>query len=159
MQIMPGTWAMLTARFRLGSNVYDVRANIHAGAAYLRLMWDRYRTIPLMLAAYNAGPARADAYAAGRAGLPRETINYVAQIAPSLGNSSARVHAAIPSSAAHNWRSAALFIDREKDIASPSGAASAVQAAPLLRAGIQTEGHLVQDRLDPLFVPISGTGL
>ena len=30
-----------------------------------------------MLAAYNAGPGRADAYAAGRRGLPAETVAYV----------------------------------------------------------------------------------
>src|SRR3546814_9728523 len=36
MQIMPGTWNMLTSRHRLGSDPFDVRANILAGAAYLR---------------------------------------------------------------------------------------------------------------------------
>jgi len=67
MQIMPATWAMLTARYGLGSDPFDSRANIHAGAAYLRMMWDRYGDVSLMLAAYNAGPGRADAYAAGPA--------------------------------------------------------------------------------------------
>ena len=61
MQIMPGTWASLTARHRLGPDPFDPRANILAGAAYLRAMWDRYGDIALMLAAYNAGPGRADA--------------------------------------------------------------------------------------------------
>src|SRR3546814_6116906 len=42
MQIMPPTWAMLTARHRLGGDPFDVRANILAGAAYLRALWDRY---------------------------------------------------------------------------------------------------------------------
>lgn len=74
MQIMPATWAMLTARYGLGSDPFDTRANIHAGAAYLRMMWDRYGDVSLMLAAYNAGPGRADAYAAGRRRLPAETI-------------------------------------------------------------------------------------
>src|SRR3546814_6479971 len=85
MQIMPPTWAMLTARHRRGGDPVDVRANILAGAAYLRAMWDRYGDVRLMLAAYNAGPGRADAYAAGRRGLPAETIAYVRQIAPELG--------------------------------------------------------------------------
>lgn len=34
MQIMPATWASLTARHRLGSDPFDPRANILAGAAY-----------------------------------------------------------------------------------------------------------------------------
>src|SRR3546814_7677362 len=73
MQIMPATWAMLSARHGLGADPFDVRSNILAGAAYLRAMWDRYRDVPLMLAAYNAGPGRADAFASGRRGLPAET--------------------------------------------------------------------------------------
>ena len=46
------------------------------------------RRLPaLAAAAYNAGPGRADAYAAGRRGLPAETVAYVAAIAPSIGAS------------------------------------------------------------------------
>ena len=74
MQIMPGTWAMLTERHRLGSDPFDVRANILGGTAYLRAMWDRYGDVRLMLAAYNAGPGRADDYANGRRRLPAETV-------------------------------------------------------------------------------------
>src|SRR5688572_12183654 len=55
MQIMPATWAELRARYGLGSNPYDPRDNIMAGAAYLREMYDRYGS-PGFLAAYNAGP-------------------------------------------------------------------------------------------------------
>ena len=68
MQIMPATWAMLTARHGLGSDPFDPRANIHAGAAYLRAMWDRYADISLMLAAYTAGPGRPAANASARPG-------------------------------------------------------------------------------------------
>jgi len=82
MQIMPGTWAMLTERHRLGSDPFDVRANILGGTAYLRAMWDRYSDVSLMLAAYNAGPGRADDYANGRRRLPAETVSYIAQIRP-----------------------------------------------------------------------------
>ena len=42
MQVMPGTFAELTRRYGLGSDPYDPRANILAGAAYLREMYDRY---------------------------------------------------------------------------------------------------------------------
>ena len=57
MQIMPATWLELRARYGLGSNPYDPRDNIMAGAAYLREMHDRYGS-PGFLAAYNAGPGR-----------------------------------------------------------------------------------------------------
>jgi hypothetical protein len=84
MQIMPRTWRMLAARYGLGSDPFDVRANIHGGAAYLRLMWDRYGDSRLMLAAYNAGPGRVDEYRAGLRHLPAETRSYVARLTPFL---------------------------------------------------------------------------
>src|SRR3546814_12408185 len=89
-----------TTLFRSGADPFDVRSNILAGAAYLRAMWDRYRDVPLMLAAYNAGPGRADAFASGRRGLPAETRAYVARIAPELGASGIASRAAAPPSAA-----------------------------------------------------------
>lgn len=113
MQIMPATWAMLSARYRLGSDPFNVRANIHGGAAYLRMMWDRYRDVRLMLAAYNAGPGRTDAYAAGRRRLPAETIAYVAAIAPALGTSGLASRAAVPSPEPRSWRHAPVFAPRE----------------------------------------------
>lgn len=113
MQIMPATWAMLSARYRLGSDPFDVRANIHGGAAYLRMMWDRYRDVPLMLAAYNAGPGRTDAYVAGRRRLPAETIAYVAAIAPALGTSGLASRVAAPSPGPRSWRQAPVFAPRD----------------------------------------------
>lgn len=112
MQIMPATWTMLSARYRLGSNPFDVRANIHGGAAYLRMMWDRYGDVKLMLAAYNAGPGRADAYAAGRRRLPAETIAYVAAIAPAIGTSGFASSAAGPPPELRSWRRAPVFTPR-----------------------------------------------
>lgn len=111
MQIMPSTWALLARRFGLGSDPFDARANIHGGAAYLRLMWDRYRSIGLMLAAYNAGPGRADAYAAGARGLPAETIAYIARIAPALDASTPAAIAPAPAQLPRSWRDAALFAE------------------------------------------------
>lgn len=142
MQIMPATWSMLSARHNLGADPFDARANILAGAAYLRAMWDRYRTVPLMLAAYNAGPGRADAYAAGRRRLPAETTAYVARLAPALATGSA-VPAPPARSAPRSWRDAALFsgpLDRVDDAADEAGVP---RGAP--------EPH-------PLFVPLSGHG-
>ena len=57
MQIMPGTWADLRARHRLGGDPYDPHDNIIAGAAYIRELFDRYGS-PGWIAAYNAGPSR-----------------------------------------------------------------------------------------------------
>ena len=152
MQIMPATWAMLTARHGLGSDPFDVRANILAGAAYLRAMWDRYGDRRLMLAAYNAGPGRADAFAAGRRGLPAETIAYVGAIAPEIGASGIAPLAPVPLAGAPSWRSASLFA------AQPGGSgADAPTAQPL--QGERTpgpDGARGARTPSTLFVPLSG---
>lgn len=88
MQLMPATYADLQAQYGLGGDPYDPHDNIMAGTAYIRQMYDRYGS-PGFLAAYNAGPARVDDYLAGQGGLPNETVNYVAAIAPHLGGSPA----------------------------------------------------------------------
>lgn len=79
MQLMPGTWAELRAEFRLGTDPDAPRANIVAGACYLRRMYDRFG-YPGLFAAYNAGPARYAAVLAGRSRLPVETIAYLATV-------------------------------------------------------------------------------
>jgi hypothetical protein len=85
MQVMPQTWAELSARYGFSPDAYDPRENILAGAAYLREMHDRYGTVEGMLAAYNAGPGRYDEHLATGRPLPIETRNYVASIAPAIG--------------------------------------------------------------------------
>jgi D-alanyl-D-alanine carboxypeptidase len=84
MQVMPATYEELRVRYQLGDDPYDPHNNILAGTAYIREMYDRFGA-PGFLAAYNAGPDRVDAYLAGRAALPDETVNYVAAITPNLG--------------------------------------------------------------------------
>jgi soluble lytic murein transglycosylase-like protein len=79
MQLMPRTWAAMTRAHGLGADPDAPRANILAGTAYLRAMYDRFG-YPGLFAAYNAGPARYSAYLEGRARLPAETIAYVATI-------------------------------------------------------------------------------
>ena len=83
MQLMPATYADLQAQYGLGNDPFDPHDNIMAGTGYIRQMYDRYGS-PGFLAAYNAGPARVDDYLAGEGGLPNETVNYVASIAPHL---------------------------------------------------------------------------
>lgn len=80
MQLMPSTWRDMRALIGLGADPHDPHDNILAGAAYLRLMYDRFG-YPGLFAAYNAGPARYSAYqSAGRA-LPAETRAYVVSVA------------------------------------------------------------------------------
>jgi len=79
MQLMPGTWAELRAALGLGTNPHNPHDNIVAGAAYLRLMYDRFG-YPGLFAAYNAGPARYAAYLATGRTLPGETRAYLTAV-------------------------------------------------------------------------------
>ncbi len=111
MQIMPGTWDELRTQYDLGSDPWEPRANILAGAAYLRQMHDRYGSIDAMLAAYNAGPQRYDAYRTSGRPLPAETVAYVTKVASMIGGT-APVTASGGSGTAPTWRLAPLFVGR-----------------------------------------------
>lgn len=113
MQIMPGTWTALRARYRLGADPFDPHDNIFAGAAYLRALLDRFGRGGF-LAAYNAGPQRFEDYLAGRRPLNDETRRYLsklAQMLPDLSISSI----ASRTSTADDWQAASLFV-----VASPT---------------------------------------
>lgn len=84
MQLMPATYADMQTQYGLGGDPYNPKDNIQAGAAYIRLMYDRYGA-PGFLAAYNAGPDRVDDYLNNGRHLPDETVDYVAAITPHLG--------------------------------------------------------------------------
>jgi soluble lytic murein transglycosylase-like protein len=115
MQIMPATWAVLRARYGLGSNAYDPRDNIMAGAAYIREMYDQFGA-PGFLGAYNAGPGRYGDYVNKGRTLPAETRAYIAKIAPAItggtqaSNSIAVLSTTLP--AQPRWTHAALFAVR-----------------------------------------------
>lgn len=80
MQLMPAT-----ARELHVSDPFDPSQNIHAGAAYLRQLLDRYRgDLRQALIGYNAGPGRADL--GNEAILPFETQNYIASVFADLNN-------------------------------------------------------------------------
>lgn len=71
-QLMPGT-----AR-KLGVDPHDPHQNLEGGARYLRMMYNRFGSWKLALAAYNAGPEAV----AKHGGVPpyRETTHYVRAI-------------------------------------------------------------------------------
>lgn len=126
MQVMPGTWAALRQDHGLGSDPFDARDNILSGTAYLRAMLDRYGTVGGMLAAYNAGPGRYDAYLSGGRPLPAETRTYVAMLAPRLDGT-----APLPNGATvADWREAALFTDRLSAHPSQNGGSADLDRTP-----------------------------
>lgn len=79
MQVMPDTYAEIQNRYGLGTDPYDPRDNILAGTAYLREMYQRYG-YPDLFVAYNAGPARFDAFLYNGVPLPEETTAYLEKL-------------------------------------------------------------------------------
>lgn len=147
MQLMPGTWAGLTARYGLGDNPWDARANIHAGAAYLREMVERYGDLPSALAAYNAGPGRVDDWRARGRALPAETIAYVAKIAPMVGASGGTAPADLPgvsraliAPVPPSWRNATLFVLRGDSGSGDGNAAPATTVTTPVVQAARTNG-------------------
>ena len=110
MQLMPGTWVELSARYGLGLDPFDARDNILAGTAYLKEMHDRFGSAGF-LAAYHAGPARYEQHLATGQPLPSETTAYVAAVTPLLGDEQGG-HAASRSRRTLPWREASLFVER-----------------------------------------------
>lgn len=72
MQLMPETAALL------GVDPRDPNQNIRGGVRYLAFLLKQFGSMPLALAAYNAGPSRVIKYG----GIPpyKETQNYVSKI-------------------------------------------------------------------------------
>ena len=72
-QLMPRTATGLGVGDR-----FEPAANIDGGARYLRAMLDHYRSVPLAVAAYNAGRGAVDRW--GGIPLNRETPGYVQKV-------------------------------------------------------------------------------
>lgn len=122
MQVMPATYAALRAQLGLGPDPFDVRDNVLAGTAYLRLMFDRYG-VQGMIGAYNAGPARWEAHLAGVRPLPAETVAYLARLAPMFGFDGAGVQASVPAARAPSPLEAPLFVALQRTSAAEPSAA------------------------------------
>jgi len=73
MQLMPETCRELGV-----VNPFDVRENIEGGVRYLRGLLDRFESLELALAAYNAGPGRVREYG----GVPpfKETREFIRKV-------------------------------------------------------------------------------
>lgn len=73
MQLMPGT-----ARGLGVQDSFDPAQNIQGGAKYLKGLIQKYQSVPLAVAAYNAGPGAVDKYK----GVPpyAETTHYVKKV-------------------------------------------------------------------------------
>lgn len=111
MQIMPQTWSVLRARYNLGTDPFNPRDNILAGAGYLRELFDRYGR-PGFLAAYNAGPGRWEDHLTTARTLPNETIDYVAKLGPMVGGSIDGMQTESVSSAHFAPTIASIFVAR-----------------------------------------------
>lgn len=92
MQVLPETYQEMATEHQLGSNPFDARDNIMAGAAYLRWLHRRYG-YPALFAAYNAGPGRLEDHLEKGVTLPAETRAYVGSIAKTLKFEVAKVGA------------------------------------------------------------------
>ena len=73
MQLMPGTAELLGV-----TNAWDPQQNVRGGTAYLKQQLDRFGSVRLAVAAYNAGPNAVAKYS----GVPpyRETQEYVEKV-------------------------------------------------------------------------------
>lgn len=83
MQLEPGTYQEMAARYGLANDPFNPLDNILAGTAYIHEMYQIYGS-PGFLAAYNAGPGRLDSYIHYQRPLPLQTVNYVDMIAPNI---------------------------------------------------------------------------
>lgn len=100
----------------VSADPFDPCDNILVGAAYLREMYDRYGTIPAMLAAYNAGSDRYDEHLATGRPLPAETRAYLDLLAPALGATVSSPGAPAVPSSPPDWHEAPLFVPRSVDL-------------------------------------------
>lgn len=156
MQIMPDTWTALRARLGLGSDPFDPHDNILAGAAYLREMHDRYGA-PGFLAAYNAGPGRYEDYRDRGRPLPPETIAYVANLLPLIGDGTASGPMLTMAANPPSWMQSPLFIAQSASAAHADHSASKPPSSDTSAAVPVRDLSGIAPQSTGLFVQISTT--
>lgn len=156
MQIMPDTWVDLRARHRLGTDPYDPRDNILAGAAYLREMHDRFGS-PGFLAAYNAGPGRYQEHLDGRR-LPAETRAYVAALAPLVGSGTVGDVVLVAATDPQSWRRSPLFIGQSNRTSSADPVQQDGRTEDAPTASTVRDVSAIVPLSNGLFVARSGAG-
>lgn len=157
MQLMPATWRDLRLQHRLGTDPFDPHDNIIAGAAFIRLLFDRYGS-PGWIAAYNAGPGRYEASLKGRA-LPSETRAYVAAVAPNLsgdGKPGVTLVAAIDPQA---WTRSALFVTQGASNSGTDPATTERPSSELPTKPTVRDVSAIVPQSNGLFVPRIGRGM
>lgn len=163
MQVMPKTYRELRTKLSLGSDPFDPRDNILAGAAYLAEMFGRYGETGF-LAAYNAGPQRYEDYLFRGRPLPAETTDYVARLAPRLSLTNTSIAQKDAPAGTHRAsifvRSAAFDLT---DIASPDSAAMVqkkserIASHPLFPASPRDSIFATATHLDGGLIASTGT--
>jgi soluble lytic murein transglycosylase-like protein len=153
MQLMPDTWAQLRLRYGLGEDPFDPHDNVLAGAAYLRELYDRYGAAGF-LAAYNAGPARYEAYRASGHPLPAETRAYVGALQPLIAGGAAEPQP-VYAAASLSWTEASLFAAHAQSSAAAVRVSSVVLQGPALAdvRVVDVTGFIAQS--NGLFVAVS----
>ena len=88
MQIMPDTGAWIAENLGMAvlhpDDLRDAEINLSLGTWYLRSLIDRFGTLNLALAAYNAGPSRVEAWQRDSASPYPETEAYIRRIRLSI---------------------------------------------------------------------------
>jgi hypothetical protein len=144
MQVMPGTYRELQAKYGLGSDPYHPWDSLMAGTAYLREMYELYGN-PAFLAAYNAGPRRLEDYLWASRGLPAETRNYVARIGPRIQGANPNRRAApevyaaaeipldIPAGPRRGDSATMLALREQRNAVDPGVQVASLPAGPVVR--------------------------
>lgn len=168
MQVMPGTFDELRARYDLGDDPFHPLSNIMAGTAYIREMYDLYGS-PGFLAAYNAGPGRLDDYLTRGRTLPLETRRYVASIGPRIDGewpqkrspAEDTMLAQLPLDIPAGPRYASRRYDPRYDDAPPAPRVSYAQAAPRRSTGTSGVAYAAYEaprHVPPAYVPAAPAG-
>lgn len=84
MQLMPQTYRETAAELGLGTDPFNPRDNVLAGAVFLKKILDRFGS-PEFLAAYNAGPQCLVEVLAGIRPLPAESRAFMEKVAAEFG--------------------------------------------------------------------------